>query len=153
MKKRYLYMIILVLLVIIQGCSDNQEEFDDGNIIFEVVNTDETNEYKSYMIEITNNTGFQLTHLSFTLNYPIKTPNGSKSNPYVLEGSTSSNRPINLNSRETITFSIIAPMNEVFADSTVFDFKNPNIDLKGYYLDGKEEIPFGISGGLSVIVN
>lgn len=155
MIKRYLYFLTIVtLLGLIVGCSINKERFNDENIIFNVVKTEETMEHKSYKIEISNKTGFDLTHLSFNLSYPIKTSNGSKSNPYVVEGkSTSTTTPLNLKSGETITYTIYAPIQEVYGDSDLLDFENPSIVLKGYYLDGKEEIQFGIYGGLSVLAS
>lgn len=142
-----------MLLGTIFGCSANEEKYDDENIVFNLVKIEATTDYKYYIIEITNITGLDLTHLTFNLSYPIKTSNGSKSNPYSVEGKTDSFRPINLKSGETISFSIFAPIKEVFANSNLLDFENPSIKLKGYYKKGKEEIQFGISGGLSVFVN
>ncbi|QFF98970.1 hypothetical protein PB01_09060 [Psychrobacillus glaciei] len=154
MKKGKLLLIILIILLgVIFGCSVNKVEFDDKNIIFNVVKTESTDEYESYSIEISNKTGFDLTHLTFYLSYPIKTSNGSKGNPFAVEGKTNTNRPINLKSGETITFSIFAPIKEVFGESQLLKFEDPSIKLQGYYKDEKEEIPFGIVGGLSVFVN
>lgn len=51
-----------------------------------------------------------------------------------------------------MTFLIDAPIKEVFGDTDLLDIEYPNIKLRGYYKDGKEEIPFGISGGLSVLI-
>ncbi len=153
-KIRKLSLIILImLLATIFGCSTNQEKFDDENIVFNVVKIEKTADDQYYIIEISNKTRFDLTHLTFNLSYPIKTSNGSKSNPYKVEGKTDSFRPINLKTGETISFSIYAPITEVFANSNLLDFDNPSINLKGYYKDGKKEIQFGISGGLRVLVN
>lgn len=153
MKKRGLCLIALFMLTsIIFGCSDNKGEFDDKNIIFNVIETEETTEYQLYTIEISNKTGFDLTHLTLNLNYPIKTVNGSKSNPYTIAGETDGIRPINIKSGETLTFSINAPIQEVFGNSDLLDFKNPNIRLQGYYKKEKEEIQFTISGGLNALV-
>ncbi|KGR79082.1 hypothetical protein [Ureibacillus manganicus] len=154
MKKRDLSLIALFMLIgTIFGCSANKGEFDDKNIIFNVIKTETATENKFYKIEISNETGFDLTHLTFNLSYPIKTSNGSKSNPYVVEGKTDDIRPINLKSGEPITFSIYTPIQEVFANSNLLDFENPDIELEGYFKEGQEEIQFGIYGGLSVLVN
>lgn len=151
--KNLCFIMLVILLGALYGCSDKSDGFNDENIIFKVLNSEATAEYKSYTIEITNNTGFDLTHLSLNLNYPIKTSKGSKSNPYVVEGKTeSTSKPINLKLGEPIVFSITAPIKEVFANSNLLDFENPTIKLEGYYKDGEEEIPFGISGGLSVVM-
>ena len=154
MKIKNLCLITLVILLgALYGCSDNKEGFEEENVIFNVINSEATEEYKFYMIEIANYSGFNLTHLSLHLNYPIKTSKGTKSNPYEVEGKTDrTNRPINLEAGETITFSITAPIKEVFANSNLLDFEKPNIELKGYYKDGEEEIPFGISGGINVLI-
>lgn len=151
--KNICFITLVILLGALYGCSDNKKGFDEENVTFNVVNSEATDEYKSYEIEIANNSGFNLSHLSLNLNYPIKTSKGSKSNPYVVQGTTEhSTRPINLTSGETITFSIIAPIKEVFANSSLLDFEKPNIMLEGYYKDGEEEIPFGISGGINVLI-
>jgi hypothetical protein len=155
MKKKYLILISSIMLLgVLFGCSTKKEQFNDENIIFNVVNTQSTNEFKSYTIEISNKTGFDLTHLTFTLSYPIKTSNGSKGNPFVVEGEAdNSTRPVNLISGETTKFSIFAPINEVFSDTDLLDFENPSVELKGYVREGNNEIPFGMSGGLSVFVD
>lgn len=153
MMKRNLWLVTLtILLGVMFGCSANKGEFNDENITFDIVHSKLTNEYESYSIDISNSTGFDLTHLTFYLDYPIKTSNGSKGNPFVVEGKTSSNRPVNLKSGETVNFSIFAPIEEVFGESNLLDFEHPSIKLQGYINDGKEEIPFTISGGLSVLV-
>ncbi|WP_101330494.1 hypothetical protein [Halalkalibacillus sediminis] len=53
-----------------------------------------------------------------------------------------------VNIGETITFSIFAPLKDVFANTDSLEFENPSIELKGYVKDEKIEIQFGISGGL-----
>ncbi|MCM3617646.1 hypothetical protein M3936_08635 [Sutcliffiella horikoshii] len=154
MKKSHLILTSLImLLVVLFGCS-KKELFNDENIIFNVVNIHSANESYSYTIEISNKTGLDLTHLTFNLSFPIKTSNGSKGNPFVVEGEAdNSTRPVNLKSGETTKFSIFAPINEVFSDTDLLDFENPSIELKGYFKEGNNEIPFGMSGGLSFFVD
>lgn len=142
----------IMFLAVLFGCSN--EQFNDENIAFTVVHTESTNEFKSYTIEIVNNTGFDLTHLRLNLTYPIKTSNGSKDNPFSVEGKADNlTRQINLKTGETIVFTIFAPINEVFSNTELLDFENPNVNLIGFVKDGNEEIPFGISGGLNVLEN
>ncbi|SOC41523.1 hypothetical protein [Ureibacillus acetophenoni] len=154
MKKRNVCLIFFVILLgTLFGCSANKESFDDRNISFYIVEKEATAEYESYRFEIANNTGYELTHLIFNLSYPIKELNGSKSNPYEIEGKpVNADLHVNLKSGETMTFLIDAPIKEVFGDTDLLDIEYPNIKLRGYYKDGKEEIPFGISGGLSVLI-
>jgi len=78
-------MIFVCLLV---GCSPSFDEFNDEKIMFNVVDTKSTSEYTSYTIEIKNETGFELTHLMLTMSYPIKKSNGTKENPFEIEGKT-----------------------------------------------------------------
>ncbi|MET0785192.1 MAG: hypothetical protein ABWY25_00600 [Paenisporosarcina sp.] len=152
MKIKYLIISSMILLSTIVGCSSDKDHFNDENIIFTVVNTESSSEYNSYTIEIKNETGFELTHLMFNLSYPIKTSNGSKGNPFVLEGKADNTvRPVNLKSGEAIQFLITAPIKEVFSDNDLLDFENPSVDLKGYFKVRYEEIHFGIAGGLRVL--
>ncbi|WP_210467936.1 hypothetical protein [Sporosarcina sp. 6E9] len=155
MKKKYLILISsITLILILFGCSTKKEQFNDGNIVFNVVDTQSTNEFQTYRIEISNTTGFDLTHLSFNLSYPIKTSNGSKDNPFVVEGTVdNSAESVNLKSGETTTFSVYAPISEVFSDTNSLDFENPSVKLKGYFKKGDTEIPFGVSGGLNVLID
>lgn len=123
------------------------------NIVFNLVNIESTNEVNSYKIEITNETGFDLTHLILDLSYPIKMKNGSKDNPYTVEGEAeNATRPVNLKSGESMNFSVIAPINEVFSDTDLLDFENPIIELQGYSEEGNSEIPFEIGGSLDALV-
>ena len=137
----------------IVGCSTKEEQFDDKNIIFSVINIQSEEEFKSYTIKLTNKTGFELTHLMLNLSYPIKTSNGTKNNPFMVEGKADNlTRPVNLKTEESIQFSIYAPVKEVFSDTDLLDFENPSIELKGYVKEGNKEIPFKMAGGLKVFV-
>lgn len=152
MKKWHLIMLSYLLILNLIGCSAKEKHFKDGNIIFNVTNIEADSGHMFYTIEISNKTGFDLTHLTFNLSYPIKEENGSKSNPFVVEAKTESGiRPVNLSSEEKLLFYISAPIKDVFGDSKLLDFENPNVQLKGYYIkEGKEEIPFYMGGGLRV---
>jgi hypothetical protein len=144
-------MIFVSLLV---ACSPSFDEFNDEKIMFNVVDTKSTSEYNSYTIEIENETGFELTHLMFTMSYPIKKSNGTKENPFEIEGKTVNTiNPVRLKSGESIQFSIFAPIKEVFSDNDLLDFENPDVELKGFVKEGNKEIPFGISGGLNVLTD
>jgi len=144
---------LLLLFFLIVGCSTKEEQFDDKNIIFSVINIQSEEEFKSYTIKLTNKTGFELTHLMLNLSYPIKTSNGTKNNPFMVEGKADNlTRPVNLKTEESIQFSIYAPVKEVFSDTDLLDFENPSIELKGYVKEGNKEIPFKMAGGLKVFV-
>lgn len=86
MKFKQIITTSIILLGLLVGCSSNFDEFNDEKIIFTVVDSESTSEYNSYTIDIKNETGFELTHLMFTMSYPIKTSNGKKGNPFVIEG-------------------------------------------------------------------
>ena len=155
MRKKYLIIsgFILFILGALIGCSD-REAFNDDNIKFSIINIQSSSENKAYTIEVTNETGYELTHLEFFLSYPIKTENGSESNPFVIEGKPEAlKKPLNIKSGESIKFSIVAPIKKVFSNSNLLDLENPSVELKGDVVIGKKEIPFGMIGGLDVIVN
>lgn len=144
----------IILLGLLVGCSPNFAEFNDEKIVFNVVNTKSTSEYNSYTIEIENETGFELTHLMFTMSYPIKISNGTKENPFVIEGKTVNTvNPVTLKSGESIQFSISAPIKEVFSVNDLLDFENPDVELKGFVKERNKEIPFGIAGGLNILAD
>jgi hypothetical protein len=104
MKRWHLILLSYILLLsVMMGCSAKKGNFNRDNIIFNLANIEENNEYISYTIKISNKTGFDLTHLIFNLSYPIKEVNGSKSNPFVVEGKTESAiRPVNLSKEEKV---------------------------------------------------
>jgi len=142
------------LIFLSVGCSAIVEQFDDKNIMFSIINSESENGYKSYSIEVENKTGFELTHLIFNLSYPIKTANGTKSNPFVIEGRADNlAKPVNLKTGESTQFAIFAPINEVFANTDLLDFDNPIIELSGYVKEGNKEIPFKMAGALRVYVD
>ena len=144
----------LILLGLLVGCSPRFDEFNDEKIMLNVVDTKSTNEYTSYTIEIKNETGFELTHLMLTMSYPIKKSNGTKENPFEIEGKTVNKiNPVRLKSGESIQFSISAPIKEVFSDNDLLDFENPDVELKGFVKEGNKEIPFGIAGGLNILAD
>jgi len=102
-----------------------------------------------FNIEVKNKTGFELSHLTFYLSYPIITANGTEGNPFVIQGEPDNLvRPVSLEFGDTIQYSIFAPVNKVFSSSDLLDFNNPTVELYGYVKEGKQEIPFGIVGGL-----
>ena len=79
MRAKYLILISsIIILGLMVGCSTKKEQFDDNNIIFSIVNTQTDYGSKSYVIEIKNKTGYELTHLTFNLSYQIKTENKKK---------------------------------------------------------------------------
>ena len=155
MKYKLLMKITAMIFVsLLVACSPSFDEFNDEKIVFNVVDTRSTSEYNSYTIEIKNETGFELTHLMFTMSYPIKKSNGTKENPFEIEGKTVNTiNPVTLKSGESIQFSISAPIKEVFSDNDLLDFENPDVELKGFVKEGNKETPFGISGGLNVLAD
>ena len=89
MKFKLLMKITVMFFAsLLVACSPSFDEFNDEKIVFNVVDTKSTSEYNSYTIEIENETGFELTHLMFTMSYPIKKSNGTKENPSEIEGKT-----------------------------------------------------------------
>lgn len=155
MRNKYLIIsgLIMFLIGALIGCSEG-DFFSDENIKFNIIDIQSTTEYKAYTIEVTNDNRIELTHLELFLSYPIKTENGSESNPFVIKGEPETlKRPVNLKSGESIQFSIVAPIKKVFSNSNLLDLENPSVELNGYVVKGKKEIPFGMIGGLDVFVN
>ncbi|MBD3922933.1 hypothetical protein H8B09_29770 [Paenibacillus sp. PR3] len=99
------------------------------------------------MIEVRNEGQVAIENLNFFLYYPILQPNGSASNPFKIEGRTDTGRPVHLKPGEKVVYTITAPIKEVFGDSKLLDFDNPDVQLNGIVEEGKEEVPFTMSGG------
>jgi len=154
---KFKQLMIITVTICISGlvaCSPSFDEFNDEKIMFNVVDSKSTSEYNSYNIEIENETRFELTHLIFTMSYPIKKSNGTKENPFEIEGKAGNRiNPVTLKSGESIQFSISAPIKEVFSDNDLLDFENPHVELKGFVKEGNKEIPFGIAGGLNILAD
>jgi hypothetical protein len=89
-------------------------------------------------------------YLNLYIYYPIIQSNGSRSNPFKVEGKTNEATPIKLKTNEKITFHVYVPIEQVFGKSTLLDFENPSIEFNGFDLEGNKEIPFTLGGNLSV---
>ncbi|MFN7252906.1 MAG: hypothetical protein ACK4M9_19360 [Anaerobacillus sp.] len=152
---KYSILLSFIIIGVLFGCSTDMKPFRGDKVIFKVVHAESNSEFESYTFEVTNNTGYELSHLIFYMNYPIITPNGSMNNPFVIEGEVDSNitNPIKLKSGESIKFSIFCPIKEVFRNTDLLDTWYPNIELKGYIKEGFHEIPFGVYRSLSDMVD
>jgi len=140
---RKIIFIIIVLTTLINGCSSSKgEQFNDNEIKITLINIETKNEYKSYIIEVKNEGKVEVTNLNLFLYYPVITQNGSKMNPFKVEGNTEIGKPINLKTGDKVKYTVFAPVKEVFGDSILLDFNNPKIELKGFAKQGNSEIPF-----------
>jgi hypothetical protein len=148
MKKFQLLFYFSLLSIVLVACSSKSMKFDDKDIEIGLINVDSTNDYKIYSIEIKNNGKIDLYFIDLYLSYPIKQQNGWKGNPYKVEGETDEGKPINLKANETIQFTVITPINEVFGDPNLLVLEHPYLDLHGFTRDGDNYIPFGITKGM-----
>ncbi|WP_438448397.1 hypothetical protein [Gorillibacterium sp. sgz5001074] len=145
--KHSLLMVLLVFIIFLTSCSSSEDRFDDEDIKISLINEQSNNEYRSYSIEIKNLGILEIKNIHLYLYYPIILSNGSKGNPFKLEGKTDITSPVNLKSGESIRYTIFAPIKEVFGDSKLLDFNHPQIELNGLVQQKKSEIPFEMSGG------
>jgi hypothetical protein len=140
--------LLILLVVLMSGCSNsNDAQFNDDDVKIKLIHSDSNDDYNSYSIEVMNEGQVEMRSVNFFLYYPIIQPNGSKGNPFKVEGKPDNGKPVNLKPGEKVVYSVIAPIKEVFGDSKLLDFKDPQIELNGLVKQGKNEIPFGMSGG------
>lgn len=141
-------IIILLMVVLLSACSKASDtHFDDNNIKIHLISTNFSENEKSYVIEVRNDGQVAIENLNFFLYYPILQPNGSAGNPFKIEGGTDTGRPVHLKPGEKVVYAITAPIKEVFGDSKLLDWDNPDVQLNGVVQEGKEKVPFMMSGG------
>ncbi|WP_027086133.1 hypothetical protein [Cohnella panacarvi] len=154
---RRLGVIGLALLMIILVSCTNEEtidppRFDDRDLRFNLLQSDNSLGLQSYVIEVQNAGKLKIGYLKLYVSYPIKQESGSRSNPFRVEGKTRSNNPVMLGEGDKAIFQVDAPINDVFGDSALLDFDHPNLNFEGYVLEGDQIIPFGLGGGLELII-
>ena len=142
MKKKLKFLIgFIMMLGIVVGCTENVKSFDDKNLLFKVVDSQTNNELKSNIIEITNETGFDLDNLSLKISYPLHTSN-DKSERKIVE----SIKKFRIKSNESKEISISIPIE---TDTTSLE-----IDVKGdVMIDKDKEMPFEIGGTLKTLTD
>ncbi|MGO4498788.1 hypothetical protein AB4114_23175 [Paenibacillus sp. 2RAB27] len=146
--RRSILIFLILFITFLTSCSPKADNrFNDNDIKISLLNQEINDEYRTYLIEVKNTGILEIKYLNFYLYYPIILANGSKGSPFKIEGKTDISKPIKLKSGEKITYTIFAPIKEVFGNSTLLDFDNPSVELNGLVQQGKEEIPFGMSGG------
>jgi hypothetical protein len=146
--RRFILIFLILLITFLTGCSPTEDyRFNDKDIKISLINQENNDEYRTYSIKVKNTGKLEIKYLNFYLYYPVILTNGSKGNPFKIEGKTDISKPINLKSGEKITYTIFAPIKEVFGNSKSLDFNDPQVELNGLVQQGKEDIPFGMSGG------
>jgi hypothetical protein len=145
--RRSILILLILFIILLTGCSSKDSQFNDNDIKISLINQQSNNEYRTYAIEVKNSGKLEIKNLNFYLYYPVILPNGSKGNPFKIEGKTDISKPVNLKSGESISYNIFAPIKEVFGNSKLLDFDDPQIELNGIVQQGKSGIPFGMSGG------
>ncbi|PZD97237.1 hypothetical protein DNH61_03620 [Paenibacillus sambharensis] len=145
---KFNFFLLLLMAVLLSGYSNsNILQFNDNDIEIELIASSTNDINKSYTIEVSNEGEVEIRNLNFFIYYPLVQPNGSKGNPFKIEGRTDASKPINLKPREKVTYSITAPIKEVFGDSNLLDFNDPQVELIGTVKQGEDEVPFRMSGG------
>ncbi len=142
----------VMVLSIVSGCATTPQRFDDKDVHFKMVSHQTISLMSGtdvYTIEVRSTSPLELTHLTMYLSYPIKTSTGLQGNPFLLKGSTNK-QVVNLENGQSIQFTFDAPIEEVFGDTQLLDFKHPDIVLDGFTKEGSREIPFEMGGDLRI---
>jgi len=150
---RKLLIVVALMVLLLVGCSEQSTYFDDTEIIFTMLNSNSIDGTNSYSIQIENRSELTVSDLHLYLTYDIKTSNGTKENPFKVEGRTNTSKPVSLKKNESIVFYFTLPIEDIFGDSKLLDFDKSVIKLTGITLRNGEEIPFEIGGNLDVFLN
>ncbi|MFK7693092.1 hypothetical protein [Paenibacillus sp. HJGM_3] len=146
--------LIAALFTTLTSCSIDKDTplFNHKDLKINLVRAEKDFGAWYYDLELQNTGKIEIGFISLFLGYPIKVSNGSKSNPFKVEGATRDAKPIKLGTNEKITFHVVAPVEEVFGATAALDFDHPSLEIKGYAMKGDQAIPFGISGSLELLV-
>lgn len=155
MSKTVFIMITLVILSFSFGCAKStfSQQFDDSQILVSLKKSQELDTGTAYTFQLTNKTKFTLKHLRLSVSYPINQNNSSRSNPFKVELSSQNGNSEIVKPGQEVIFSGYVPVKEVLTDPARFNFNKPDLEMKGYVLQGDEEIPFGKSGGIAAFTN
>ncbi len=147
MKKLIVILMVIATLVFLISCAVSvDEQFNDNDLKVKLLTSKIREEDQTYVLQVSNEGNIEITNLRLELYYPVLTGNGTKTNPFTLEGRAESNLKINLKRGEKASFSFYAPVKEVFGDSSLLDFNKPQLKLKGFAIVNKTELPFEKSG-------
>lgn len=132
--KKYIHLIgAVIFLGAMIGCSEKPGAFDDQNIIFEI---------ESNMIEITNETGFDLGNLSLKISEPLSE---RRSNSNAERKTVKFIEEFNIKTNETEEIAIPLPLQEGIEAIDL------DIDFNGKVIESNEKVPFEIGGSLSAL--
>lgn len=154
-NKAVFILITLVILTFSFGCAKStfSQQFDDNQILVNLQKTQELDTGTAYTFQLTNKTKFTLKHLRLSVSYPINQNNSSKYNPFKVELAGQNGNSEIVKPGQEVIFSGYVPVKEVLTDPARFNFNKPDLEMKGYVLQGNEEIPFGKSGGIAAFTN
>lgn len=152
MKKTILVSLGVMVLSVVSGCSTTPQGFTDKDIHFKMINHQSLNGNEVYTIQVKSTSPLELTYLTMYLTYPIKTPDGTRSNPFLLQGRTTK-QLVTLENGQSVQFTFDAPIHDVFGNSKLLDFRHPDIELDGFTKDGSKETPFGMQGDLGLYLS
>lgn len=154
-SKTVFIMMTLVILTFSFGCSKStfSQQFDDSQIITSLQKTSELDTGMTFTFQVINKTKFTLKHLRLSVSYPINQNNSSRYNPFKVELSSQNGNSETVKPGQEVIFSGYVPAKEVLNDPARFDINKPDLEMKGYVLQGNEEIPFTRSGGMAAFTN
>ncbi|SFM39913.1 hypothetical protein SAMN03159341_1313 [Paenibacillus sp. 1_12] len=94
--RRFILIFLILLITFLTGCSPTEDyRFNDKDIKISLTNQENNDEYRTYSIEVKNTGKLEIKYLNFYLYYPVILTNGSKGNPFKIEGKTDISKPIN----------------------------------------------------------
>jgi len=145
MKKKLLFVIILIFMLLL-GCSNEKASKSDySNIELKLVKEEKIDKGISYKVKLINNSNFVLKQNNVYVYYPIKKrENVYGNNPYKVEAE---GNKINIEAGEEVNLDIYMPLEGIQNQSSI-EVKKPVIQLKGYLDKVDNEHRFSIGGDL-----
>ncbi|PKR76767.1 hypothetical protein CEY16_13180 [Halalkalibacillus sediminis] len=135
--------------ILLSGCSSTSTaQFDDENIIMDVVDTQVDDLGISKTIRVMNKTGFELDDLTLGLGY-VEVKSENNSNNYMEDLDLQNFEDISLNKGENIEISFYHSFD---GHKKSINVDNPQIEFKGNVIDGSEKKPFNMVGSLQLFL-
>ena len=141
----FLFMFIIGILVaggFIHDFAAVSQQFDDSQILVSFQKVQELGTGRAYTYRVANRSKFAFKHARLFVSFDINQNGVSRQNPFKLELTSVKGSSEVVKPGQEVIFNGFIPVKELFSEANRFDFNGPNVELSGYVIQGREEIPF-----------
>lgn len=139
-------LVLLACLAFVPGCavrSNAPFNFDANKVEIKIAGVQKMPGGLAYQLILRNNSGYSLKHTEVFLSYAISdTRGGMKDNPFKVLAQSPAGLTNIIKPGEVCNFTVFAPIAEVFGDNGRLDFAHPFLEVRGYVLNGRDEMFF-----------